>query len=118
MPSALSVRARASTFSTRKRTSAIDPSTSFVIPSAPSRWTRSAGSAPSGSGTTRSSSDRPAATRSARSIASWPALSASSASATVDASFASSPTWSSVSAVPMIPTALRSPAWCSAITSV
>ena len=54
----------------------------------------------------------------ARSIASCPALSASSASRTVGASRASSPTCSSVSAVPISPTVLRSPAWCSAMTSV
>ena len=71
---------------------------------------RSAGSLPAGSGTTRSSSRRPAATSAARIIASWPALSASSASSTTGASRASSPTWSSVSDVPISPTALRSPA--------
>ena len=89
-----------------------------AIARAPSAATRSAGSLPAGSGTTRSSSLRRAATRAPRSIASCPAASASSASSTVGARRASSPTCSSVIAVPISPTVLRSPAWCIAMTSV
>ena len=69
-------------------------------------WMRSAPSAHCGSGTTRTAR-LPGPTRAARNIASWPALSASRASATFGARRASSPTCSSVSAVPVRPTVLR-----------
>ena len=76
------------------------------------------GRCPSGSGTTRSSSSRPAASRAARSIASWPAAVGVETQLEHLTTRSSSPTCSSVSDVPMIPTALRSPAWCRASTSV
>ena len=87
-------------------------------PRAPSRWTARPGRCPPAAAPRAARACAWPRGSTARSIASWPALSASSASSTVWAIRASSPTCSRVSAVPISPTALRIPAWCSAITSV
>ena len=77
--------------------------------SGPASARRSHGSLSSGSRTTLRSTPRPAAALCARSIASWPERSASKASTTSRARRASSPTCSSVSAVPIEATAFRKP---------
>ena len=116
--SASSSRARSSVRSIWKRANGTAPSSSPRIRSAPpSSPTMSAGSEPAGIPTTFSSS-RSGSTEAARTAACWPAASASRQSRTTEASPPISRACSAVRAVPITPTALPNPAWCSAITSV